>query len=68
MPTAGAGALSFTRPGTETPLYELSPEVYQGLVGEQPFAQEAAKRTRVSELESAFRTQQQAQQLRQLTL
>lgn len=53
---------------TEQPLYQLSPDIYDSLVGSKQYEQTAAKRTRVSELEKAFRTTQQNQQLRQLSL
>ena len=61
---AGGG---FSR-GGEQPLYELSPETYQGLVGQQEFLQRGQVKSRASELEEAFRTQQGLNQQRYLNL
>lgn len=62
------GEQAFARTGRELPFYQLSPEVYQGLVGSEQFAQEAAKRSRASELESGFRSQEALRNLRQISL
>ena len=60
--------LSFERTGRTLPLYSLSPDVYQGLIGEQEFQRRGNVGTRASQLEEAFRTKEQLKQQRQLTL
>lgn len=67
-PTVGAGETNFGRSLGDTPLYSLSDSVYQGLKGTKQFEQEAAKRTRTSDLESAFRSNLALQQQRSLTI
>ena len=57
-PRALPGEAAFQRPGGTSPFYELSPEVYQGLVGSEEFGRRSAIRSRASELEEAFRQQQ----------
>ena len=66
--TPKVGDFDFTRPSAEQPFYQLSPETYAGLQGEQTFAQESATRKRAAELESAFRSKAAVDQQRQLTL
>lgn len=61
------GDMSFAPQGGEQPFYQLSPETYAGLKGEQEFAQEAATRKRASELEEAFRGTAATTQQRSLT-
>ena len=74
IPTLGeaprvlAGQESFQKGTRDLPFYELSPETYQGLVGQKQFEEEAAKRTRASELESGFRTLEANKQYRGLYL
>ncbi|MFZ2151694.1 MAG: hypothetical protein WAV09_01145 [Minisyncoccia bacterium] len=65
--TPQVGDNSFTRNGS-SPFYQLSPETYNGLKGEQEFGQEAAIRSRAAELENAFRSSQATAQQRKLTL
>lgn len=67
-PTVSAGEMSFGRSGGDSPLYNLSDSVYQGLKGTQQYSQEVAERTRASELEQAFRNNQSLEQLRYLTI
>ena len=72
IPTLGeaprvlAGQEQFQKGTRELPFYELSPDVYQGLVGQKQFEQDAAKRTRIAELEQAERQRQAVQQSRDL--
>jgi hypothetical protein len=59
----------FEKPNTpDSPFYSLSPEVYTGLVGTNEYQRRTDISNRSSQLEEAFRTQQQNQQQRQLTL
>ena len=67
-PTVAAGSMSFQRSGASKPLYELSNDLYDQLKGSKTFEQEAAKRTRASELEEAFRSQSSLNQSRSLNL
>lgn len=67
-PTANAGQYGFAQGGRNLPLYELSPDVYQGLVGSEEFSRRGAVQARASELESAYRTKQALDQQRQLIL
>lgn len=53
---------------TQKPLYSLSPDIYDQLVGSEEYARRAATRSRASELEAAFREQQNINQQRQLTI
>ena len=56
-PRVLAGQPSFQRENRNLPLYELSPSVYEGLVGTKQFEQRAAKQSRAYELEEAQRRQ-----------
>lgn len=67
-PRVLAGQSSFQRELGDSPFYELSPSVYAGLKGSEQFQQEADTRTRASELEAAFNTQNQINQTRKLTI
>ena len=67
-PRVLAGQGSFSRESTPSSLYQLSPEIYSGLTGEQEFNRIGAVRNRASELEGAFRSNQSLNQLRQLTI
>ena len=67
-PTVSAGAFNFSRPSGSSPLYNLSPDVYNNLIGSQQYEEEAAKRTRASGLEEAFRSNEVLKQQRQLIL
>lgn len=67
-PQVAAGESRFLRSGAQTPFYELSPDVYSGLVGSKQFEQRAAVQSRASQLEQAFRQQEINKYLRQLTL
>ena len=67
-PQAIPGERSFERTGGVSPLFELNPDVFDRLIGEREFERRGAVRSRASDLERAFRTQQQAQQVRQLVL
>ena len=66
-PRVLAGSPGFQYSGNQS-LYELSPGVYDGLVGSKQFEQTAAKRTLSAELESAFRSKLANQQQRTLIL
>jgi len=67
-PRVLAGQGTFQRePGRQLPFYELSPETYSGLIGEQEFQRRGAIRSRSSELEQAERRRRALQQQRQLT-
>lgn len=68
LPQVVAGQSTFQQGTRDLPLYELSPGLYEGLVGSKQYEQDAARRLRTSELESAFRTQESSKQLRTLTL
>ena len=59
-------AEGFARSGRQLPFYELSPSVYEGLIGSQQFEQEAAKRKRTAELKQAFNLERSLGQQRQL--
>lgn len=65
-PTVQAGQSGFTRPSGQSSYYQLSPQIYDNLVGTKQFEQTGAVRSRASELESAFRTGQSLQEQRQL--
>lgn len=67
-PRVLAGEMGFQRSGEQTPFYQLSPETYQGLIGSKEWEQKAAKQTRVSQLESAWKESELAKQYRKLTL
>ena len=62
------GQVQFERPGGESPFFELSDDVFQGLVGTQEFGRRATIRTRTSEQEEAERRRLATEQQRQLTL
>ena len=65
-PRVGDGNL--VKQSTRGPLYQLSPDIYDQLIGSSEFQQRASVRSRASELESAFRGQQALAQERQLSL
>lgn len=67
-PNVLAGESSFSRPGGTRSLYNLDPAIYSGLVGSQEFERRGAVKTRASELEEAFRSNEALKQQRQLTL
>lgn len=67
-PEVGAGELNFSRGGQKSPYYQLSDDVYSGLVGEQEFARRGSVQSRTAQLEEAFRQQQANKQQRTLTL
>ena len=62
------GELKFERGKRQLPFYELSPEVYEGLVGSEEFERRGVVRKRASELEEAFRTQKALEQARLINL
>lgn len=64
-PQVSAGQPNFQRSGRELPFYDLSPEVYEGLIGEQEFQRRGAIRSRASELEEA---QNQQNSIRQTSI
>lgn len=66
MPVVSGGTV--TTQGGGQPLYQLSPSIYDKLVGTNEFQRRAAIQSRVSELESAFRTGQSINQLKGLTI
>lgn len=65
-PRFGGGAVN--RAGGNQNLYQLSPDIYDQLVGSQEFARRGAVQSRASELESAFRQGRSIDQLRRLTI
>lgn len=67
-PGVFAGENKFAQSGRTLPFYQLSPEVYDGLVGEDEFQRRAQVAGRTSELEEALRTTQGIDQARRLTL
>lgn len=67
-PSITGGETGFTRQGSSRNLYQLDPNVYQGLIGSQEFERRGAVRNRTSQLESAFRGNQALTQARSLTL
>lgn len=67
-PMVRAGEKSFEWGSGTTPLYQLSDDVYSGLVGEKQWEQQAAKKTRASELESAWRESEELKKWRELNL
>jgi len=63
---SGTGAFEL---GTgENPIYTLSPEIYNQLIGSQEFERRGATSTRQSELEAAFRESEALKQQRALTI
>jgi hypothetical protein len=67
-PGVTAGQEGFSRTSSTNPLYELSPEVYSGLVGSREWQQKQETQNRASELEGAWRTNEYYKQLRTLNL
>ena len=67
-PRALPGTGSFASGSGSLPLYQLSPDTYSGLVGEQEFARRGQVQSRASQLEEAFRGTQANAQQRQLIL
>lgn len=59
---------TFERSTREIPFYQLSPEVFQGIIGSEEFQRRADVQRRAAELEEAFRKRQALQQQRQLIL
>ena len=68
MPQVVAGRPTFERPTRTSPLYELSPEVYKGLIGEKEWEKKTAIQTRKAELVGAERQKRQLEALRKLKL
>ncbi len=66
-PQVQAGQSAFVRGSSASPFYQLSPDTYSGLVGTQEYNKQVAEKTRASELEGAFRGQQELK-TRSLTL
>lgn len=66
-PLVRPGEKMFKKPEGVSNLYTLNPDVYSNLKGQQQYEQEVAKRSRVAELESAFRTKEE-NKLRSLML
>lgn len=64
----GAGESTFSRGSQSRSLYQLSPEIYSGLIGSEEFARRGAVRNRTSELEGAYNTGNAINQARRLTL
>lgn len=67
-PQVASGESKFGRSLTESPLYQLSPDVYSGLIGSEEYKRRQAVSSRASELENAFRTTQGISQARTLML
>lgn len=67
-PSVFGGETGFNKPQGTRSLYQLDPNVYDGLVGSQQYEQRGAVKNRASELESAFRSNQALTQQRSLTL
>ena len=65
-PRVVAGQGAFQKDARQLPFYELSPDVYSGLIGESEFQRRGAIRSRSSELEGAERTRQGLGQSRNL--
>lgn len=66
-PAVSAGEPKFGT-GSSSSLYQLSPDVYNGLVGSEEYARRGAVSSRASQLEGAFRSNQAVAQQRTLTL
>lgn len=62
------GQESFQQTGVSSPFYQLSNDVYSGLIGTQQNAQKQAEGTLARTLATDYTTQQANQQLRNLTL
>lgn len=58
-PRVLSGIGTFERPQGVSPLYNLSNEVYDNLVGAKQYEQEAEKRRRASELEQSYRIKEE---------
>uniref|UniRef100_A0A7V3JAP3 LysM peptidoglycan-binding domain-containing protein n=1 Tax=candidate division CPR3 bacterium TaxID=2268181 RepID=A0A7V3JAP3_UNCC3 len=54
-PRVLAGEPTFERPAGEIPFYEISPEVYSGLVGEKEWEKKGEIKRRAAELEQIYR-------------
>lgn len=67
-PKVFGGETGFNKSQGTRSLYQLDPNVYNGLVGSQEFEQRGAVRNRASQLEEAFRSNQALTQQRSLTL
>lgn len=67
-PKVYGGETGFNKSTNTRSLYQLDPNVYNGLVGSQEFEQRGAVRNRASQLEEAFRSSQALTQQRSLTL
>ena len=73
-PTAGmyeapkVSDAGFSTSSVERPLYTLSPDIYDQLIGTEEYNRRAAKKSRASELESAFRESEAIKQQRALTI
>ena len=67
-PTVSPGERTFQWGSGTQPFYQLSPDVYEGLIGERQWEQTAEEKRRVSELEGAWRTKQEAEEYRKLNL
>ena len=66
-PQVLAGERNFDTSANQKPFYQLSPDVYDSLVGSQEYAQRGNIANRASQLESADRQKLANEQLRQLT-
>lgn len=67
-PLIGAGETGFSKQAGSRQLYSLDSGIYDSLIGSQEFERRGAVKSRSSELESAFRSNQALQQQRSLTL
>lgn len=67
-PQVTAGQSGFGRSAGSLPLYQLSPEIYQGLTGSQQYQERADVANRQSQLEGAYNTTQGINQARSLNL
>jgi len=66
-PRVLAGFGQFQGDQSTSPFFNLSDDVYQNIIGTQEFSRRGAVKTRASQLEDAFRTQEAINQQRQLT-
>ena len=67
-PRVFGGEQGFSQTGTNRSLYQLDPSIYQSLVGSEEFNRRGAVKSRASELEEAFRSNEALKQQRSLTL
>lgn len=67
-PQVAAGATGFTSSNGSAPVYQLSDNVYDGLVGTNEYNRRAAVQSRASQLEQAFRGTAANNQSRQIQL